>query len=217
MSLSMRVVVPPHPLIAHWLCVARDAETPTPLFRTAITELGRWLTYELLRDWLPHRPVSVHTPLGDSDGHVIDASVELAVVPILRAGLGLWEGGQAVLPTARVWHVGLRRDEQTSQPRWYLDGLPDVIGERTGVLVYDPMIATGGSLLAVLERLKQKGVAGPRLRVISVLAAAPGLRRLGEAMPDLHLHTACIDEQLNARNFIVPGLGDAGDRFFGTG
>ena len=124
--------------------MARDAETPTPLFRTAITELGRWLTYELLRDWLPHRPVSVHTPLGDSDGHVIDASVELAVVPILRAGLGLWEGGQAVLPTARVWHVGLRRDEQTSQPHWYLDGLPDVIGERTGVLVYDPMIATGG-------------------------------------------------------------------------
>lgn len=216
MSMSLRVVVPPHPLIGHWLTMLRDQSTPPALFATAMAELGRWLTYEALRDWLPHRSVRVQTPLAETDGQVVDGAVPLLVVPILRAGLGLWQGGQAVLPTALVGHVGLHRDERSGEASWYLDQLPETIGERVGVLVFDPMVATAGSLCQVLERLEQKGVSGKRVRVISALAAAPGLKRLGERFPDLTLYTAGIDAELDPNFWIVPGLGDAGDRLYGT-
>ena len=216
MGLNLRVVVPPHPLIAHWLTMARDAQTPPPLFRTAIQELGRWLGYEALRDWLPHRSVTVTTPLGQAEGAVIDAQASLAVVPILRAGLGLWEGAQSVLPHARIWHAGLRRDDDTATPQWYFDGLPTCIPQRMGVMVLDPVLATGGSLLSVLERLRGLGVQGRQLRVVTVLCSRPGLQAVAEAMPDLVLYTAGVDPELNDQRFIVPGLGDAGDRLFGT-
>jgi uracil phosphoribosyltransferase len=216
MSMSLRVVVPPHPLIGHWLTLLRDQQTPPALFATAMAELGRWLTYEALRDWLPHRSVRIQTPLAETDGQVVDAAVPLLAVPILRAGLGLWQGAQAVLPTARVAHVGLRRDEHTGIASWYLDHLPESIGERVGVLVFDPMVATAGSLSQVLERLEAKGVRGQRVRVVSALAAAPGLKHLGERFPDLTLYTACIDPELDGEFRIVPGLGDAGDRLYGS-
>ena len=217
MALTLQVVVPPHPLIAHWLTVARDAWTPAPLFRTALQELGRWLSYEALRDWLPHHPTTITTPLGETTGHVVDQAVDLAVVPILRAGLGLWDGAQAVLPHARIWHVGLRRGGEAGTVQWYYDGLPDPISEKTGVLVLDPILATGGTMLAVLERLNTMGVEGKRLRVITALCSAPGLQRLGSAFPDLVVYTACIDPELDPEGLLVPGLGDAGDRLFGTG
>lgn len=216
MSMTLRVVVPPHPLIGHWLTVLRDEQTPPPLFATAMAELGRWLTYEALRDWLPHRPVRIRTPLAETDGQVIDPSAPLLAVPILRAGLGLWQGAQAVLPTARVAHVGLRRDEHSGEASCYLDHLPETIGERVGVLIFDPMVATAGSVSQVLERLEALGVRGARVRVVTALAAAPGLKRLGETFPDLTLYTACIDAELDAAFRIVPGLGDAGDRLCGT-
>ncbi|MCP9850555.1 uracil phosphoribosyltransferase [Cyanobium sp. Morenito 9A2] len=216
MSMSLRVVVPPHPLIGHWLTLLRDQDTPPALFATAMAELGRWLTYEALRDWLPHRAMRVQTPLAETDGHVVDGAVPLLAVPILRAGLGLWQGAQAVVPTARVAHVGLRRDEHSGEASWYLDQLPETIGERVGVLVFDPMVATAGSLTQVLERLEAKGVSGQRVRVISALAATPGLRKLGEQFPDLTLYAACIDAELDGSFRIVPGLGDAGDRLYGT-
>ncbi len=217
MALTLQVVVPPHPLIAHWLTVARDARTPVPLFRTALQELGRWLSYEALRDWLPHHPTTVTTPLGETTGHVVDQAVDLAVVPILRAGLGLWDGAQAVLPHARIWHVGLRRGGEAGTVQWYYDDLPDPIGEKTGVLVLDPILATGGTMLAVLERLNTMGVEGKRLRVITALCSAPGLQQLGSAFPELVVYTACIDPELDPEGLLVPGLGDAGDRLFGTG
>ena len=217
MALTLRVVVPPHPLIAHWLTVARDARTPAPLFRTALQELGRWLGYEALRDWLPHHAMAVTTPLGQTTGQVVDVAVDVAVVPVLRAGLGLWDGVRAVLPHARVWHMGLRRGQEVGAVQWYYDGLPDVIGEKTGVLVLDPILARGTTMLAVLERLQALGVAGQRLRVITALCSAPGLRTIGAAFPDLAIYTACIDPELDPAGFIVPGLGDAGDRLFGTG
>ena len=217
MGLNLKVVIPPHPLIAHWLTVARDGRTPPALFRTAIQELGRWLAYEALRDWLPHRATTVTTPLGQAEGEVIDADVNLAVVLILRAGLGLWEGAQSVLPNARIWHVGLHRNEDTAKPQWYFNGLPDAIPGRTGVMVFDPMLATGSSLLAVLERLEQLGVRGKRLRVVTALCCRPGLQAVGAAVPELTLYTAGVDPDLNDQRFIVPGLGDAGDRLFGTG
>ena len=217
MSMSLRVVVPPHPLIGHWLTVLRDRDTPPALFATGMAELGRWLTYEAVRDWIPHRRVPVETPLAPSEGTVVDASVPILAVPILRAGLGLWEGGRTVLPTARVAHVGLARDDSTAQAHWYLDMLPASLPAQCGVLVFEPMIATGGTLLQVLERLEAKGVSGQRLRVISALAASPGLKALGERFADLTLYTACIDPDLNGGGWIVPGLGDAGDRLFGGG
>jgi uracil phosphoribosyltransferase len=216
MSMSLRVVVPPHPLIGHWLTVLRDRDTPPALFATAMTELGRWLTYEAVRDWIPLRRVPVETPLAPTEGTVVDAAVPILAVPILRAGLGLWEGGRSVLPTARVAHVGLARDETSARAAWYLDRLPREVPAQCGVLVFDPMIATAGTLLQVLERLEARGVSGPRLRVISALAASPGLKALGERFADLTLYTACIDPELDADCRIVPGLGDAGDRLYGT-
>jgi uracil phosphoribosyltransferase len=216
MSMSLRVVVPPHPLIAHWLTVLRDRSTPPALFASAMAELGRWLTYEAVRDWLPQRPVTVQTPLAPCAGSVVDGEVPLLAVPILRAGLGLWQGAQSVLPTARVAHVGLSRDEATGAAHCYLDTLPASIGAQVGVLVFDPMLATAGSLLQVLERLEQRGVIGDRLRVITALAASPGLQRLAERFPQLTVYTGCIDAELDSAFRIVPGLGDAGDRLFGS-
>jgi uracil phosphoribosyltransferase len=216
MTLSLRVVVPPHPLIGHWLTLLRDRHTPAPLFGTAMAELGRWLTYEALRDWIPHQRVSVQTPLAVTEGTVVDGSVPLLAVPILRAGLGLWQGGQTVLPTATVAHMGLKRNEEHGGVRVYLDCLPEQIGDRVGVLVFDPMLATGGSLLEVLERLAARGVQGERLRVITALAASAGLRAVGERFPQLTVYTGCIDPDLDAGLRIVPGLGDAGDRLYGT-
>lgn len=216
MSLSLRVVVPPHPLIGHWLTLLRDRQTPPPLFGTAMAELGRWLTYEALRDWIPHQRVSVHTPLAETQGTVVDSSVALLAVPILRAGLGLWQGAQSVVPNATVAHMGLRRDESSGIARIYLDCLPASIGERVGVLVFDPMLATGGSLLQVLQRLRSRGVEGDRLRVVTALAASAGLKALGDQFPQLTIYTGCIDPDLDAQRRIVPGLGDAGDRLYGT-
>ena len=214
--MSLRVVVPPHPLIAHWLTVLRDRTTPPALFASAMAELGRWLTYEAVRDWLPQRPVTVQTPLAPCAGTVVDGEVPLLAVPILRAGLGLWQGAQTVLPTARVAHVGFSRDESTGVAHCYLDTLPATIGAQVGVLVFDPMLATAGSLIQVLERLEQRGVGGDRLRVITALAASPGLNTLANRFPHLTIYTGCIDAELDEAFRIVPGLGDAGDRLFGS-
>jgi len=214
MGMTLRVVVPPHPLIGHWLSVLRDQATPPALYATAMAELGRWLSYEALRDWLPHRRVSIHTPDGQTDGDVVDGEVDLLVVPTLRAGLGLWQGGQAVLPAARVAHVGLSRPLPGGDPDWYLDSLPAAIAERAGVLVFAAQVATGASLAALLERLRALGVSGRRLRVITALAASPGLKLLGERCPDLTLYTACIDPEVTATGAIVPGIGNPDIRLF---
>jgi uracil phosphoribosyltransferase len=181
-----------------------------------MTELGRWLTYEAVRDWLPQRAVSIRTPLASTEGMVVDPSVPVLAVPVLRAGLGLWQGGQTVLPSARVAHIGLAREESTGEASCYFDALPTVIGDRVGVLVFDPMLATGGSLIQVLERLEARGVSGQRLRVITALTASPGLGALGKRFPDLTVYTACIDPELDASFRILPGLGDAGDRLCGS-
>jgi uracil phosphoribosyltransferase len=215
MSKTLRVVVPPHPLIGHWLTLLRDEQTPSALFATAMAELGRWLTYEAMRDWIPYQRVQVRTPLATTEGTVVDGSIPMLAVPVLRAGLGLWEGARPVLPTASVAHMGFQRSEGSAESVCYFDGLPEQIPANAGVLVFEPMVATAGTLLQVLERLEAKGVHGERVRVISALTASPGLKRVGERYSDLTLYTGCIDAELNADNQILPGLGDAGDRLYG--
>lgn len=216
MTLQLRVYVPPHPLIKHWLAVARDAATPSVLFRSAMTELGRWLTYEAAREWLPTQETTVQTPLDYSSATLIDPVVPVAVVPILRAGLGLLEGAQTVLPLASIYHFGLVRDEKTLQPSCYLNKLPEKFQPQTRVLLTDPMLATGGSIMNAMAQLTQRGADPALTRIVCVVASPPALQKLNDAYPGLIVYTATIDETVNSQGFIVPGLGDAGDRIFGT-
>jgi uracil phosphoribosyltransferase len=216
MTLQLRVYVPSHPLIKHWLAVTRDAATPSVLFRSAVTELGRWLTYEAAREWLPTQETTVQTPLDSCPATLIDPTIPVAVVPILRAGLGLLEGAQTVLPLASIYHLGLERDETTLQPSCYLNKLPEKLDPQTRVLITDPMLATGGSIMAAMKELTQRGVEPSLIRIVCVVAAPPALQKLSAAYPGLIVYAATIDETVNSQGFIVPGLGDAGDRIFGT-
>lgn len=216
MTLQLRVYVPPHPLIQHWLGISRDAQTPSVLFKTAMTELGRWLTYEAVREWLPTVETTVQTPLAECPATFVDPEAPLVVVPILRAGLALLEGAQTVLPLASTYHLGLVRDEQTLEPSCYLNKLPTQFKEQTRVLIADPMLATGGSIMAAMAELTSRGIEPELVRIISVVAAPPALQRLSVTYPGLNVYTATIDEGLNSHGYIVPGLGDAGDRAFGT-
>ncbi len=216
MTLQLRVYVPPHPLIKHWLGVARDAATPGVLFKTAMTELGRWLTYEAVRDWLPTLDLMVETPLAPCPATMINPELKIAVVPILRAGLALLEGAQTLLPLASTYHLGLVRDEETLETSCYLNKLPQQFPPNTRVLITEPMLATGGSIMMAMTELTRRGIDPALTRIISVVAAPPALQKLNAAYPGLVIYTATIDEGINSQGFIVPGLGDAGDRAFGT-
>jgi uracil phosphoribosyltransferase len=216
MTLQLRVHVPPHPLIKHWLGVARDAATPSSLFKIAMIELGRWLTYEAIRDWLPTMNLMVQTPLAPCPATMVNPEVPLVVVPILRAGLALLEGAQTLLPLASIYHLGVVRDEETLEANCYLNKLPHQLDPKTQVLITDPMLATGGSIMLTMAELTKRGVDPALTRIISVVAAPPALQKLGAAYPSLTIYTAMIDEGLNSQGYIVPGLGDAGDRSFGT-
>ncbi len=214
--MQLRVYVPPHPLIRHWLAVSRDEATPVVLFRTAMVELGRWLTYEAIRDWLPTIETTVQTPLTDCPATLINPEVPLAIIPILRAGLALLEGIQASLPLASIYHLGIVRDEETLAPHCYLNKLPERFAPQTRILISEPMLATGGTIMTTMAELTKRGADPALTRIISVIAAPPALQQLSINYPALSVYTATIDEGLNERGFIVPGLGDAGDRTFGT-
>jgi len=192
MTLQLRVYVPPHPLIKHWLGVARDATTPTTLFRSAMTELGRWLTYEALREWLPTRDVVIETPLAPCPATFIDPEIPIAVVPVLRAGLALLDGAQALLPLASVYHIGFARDEETLEPTCYLNKLPQEFHPQTRLLITEPMLATGGTMLATMAELTQRGVDPAFVRIISVVAAPIALQKLGSRYPSLNIFGRCL-------------------------
>ncbi|WP_398327195.1 uracil phosphoribosyltransferase [Vulcanococcus sp.] len=215
MSKTLRVVVPPHPLIGHWLTLLRDRETPQALFNTAMAELGRWLTYEAMRDWIPYQRVQVQTPLASTEGTVVDGSVPMLAVPLLRGGLTLWEGARPVVPSAAVAHVGVSYGDGTAPAALWCNTLPETIPARAGVLVFAPQVARGDSLLRVLEQLEHRGVGGQRLRVITALAASPGLKTLGERYEDLTIYTGCIDAELDGEGRILPGIGDVEQRLYG--
>lgn len=216
MVLQLRVYVPEHPLVKHWLAIAREQNTPSVLFKTAMTELGRWLTYEAARQWLPTLETSVKTPLAECPATFIDTRVPIAVVPILRAGLALLEGAQSLLPLASTYHLGLARNEETLEVSCYLNKLPASFDPATRVLILEPMLATGGSISMAMAEITSRGVDPALIRLISVVAAPPALQKLSQNYPSLNIYTAIIDEGLNSRGYIVPGLGDAGDRAFGT-
>ena len=216
MSLQLRVYVPDHSLIKHWLAVARDVSTPSVLFKTAMAELGRWLTYEAMRDWLPTVETQVQTPLTECSAIFINPETPTAVIPILRAGLALLDGAQSLLPLASTYHLGLVRDEETLQTTCYLNKLPATFDSQTHILILEPMLATGGSIGTAMAEITSRGGDPSLVRIISVVAAPPALRQLGEKYASLQVYTAIIDEGLNSKGYIVPGLGDAGDRAFGT-
>ena len=192
MAMSLRVVVPPHPLIGHWLTMLRHRDTPPALYATGLQELGRWLTYEALRDWLPHRKERVPTTASETEGTVVEASVPLLAVPSLPCGLELWQGARSVLPDAAVC----------------LNGIPTEIEANAGVILFVDQVTDGKAVLRQLQQLKEQGIDGRRVRLITALCASPGLKLLGEEIPDLTLHTACIDETLNEDGQVEPGIGD---------
>lgn len=213
---QLLVYVPPHPLIKHWISVLRNELSPPPIFKSALAELGRYLIYEASRDWLTTVTGEVQTPCGVANVEFIDPRDPVRVVPILRAGLVLVEHISSVLPATQTYHVGFQRDETTLKPSLYLNKLPEKFPDNACVIVADPMLATGGTMSATIDLLKERNVDHKLIRVVSAVAAPPALKLLGERFPGLRVYTGIIDPSLNEKGFIVPGLGDAGDRSFGT-
>lgn len=212
----MLVFVPPHPLIKHWVSVLRNEQSPCPIFKTAMAELGRLLIYEASRDWLPIVSGEIQTPLGVASVEFIDPREPVMIVPVLRAGLVLVEHAASILPATKTYHVGYYRDENTLQPTLYLNKLPEGFPEDSRVLVADPMLATGGTIVATIDLLKDRGIDPKDIRVVSAVAASPALQKLSDKFPGLHVYTGTIDIGLDENGFIIPGLGDAGDRSYGT-
>jgi len=204
-------VVISHPLVAHKLSLLRDKTTPSLQFRALLREISLLLGYEILRD-LPIEHRGIETPVGPMQAPFLKGK-KLVFVPILRAGTGLLDGLLELVPSARVGHVGLYRDPDTLAAIEYYCKVPEDIGERLAIVV-DPMLATGNSAIAAIERLKRLGARGPRL--LCLLAAPEGVAALQTAHPEVPIYTAAIDTGLNEHGYIVPGLGDAGDRLYGT-
>ena len=205
------VTISDHPLVQHKISRLRDKNTGTNEFRTLIEEIATLMGYEALRD-LPLEEVEVETPLERCMTPVI-AGKKLAIVPILRAGLGMVNGILSLVPTAKVGHIGLYRDEKTHEPHEYYCKLPSPIEQRT-IVVTDPMLATGGSAVAAVDFIKAHG--GRHIKFMCVIAAPEGVKRLHEAHPDVQIYIGHVDRELNDHAYICPGLGDAGDRIFGT-
>lgn len=205
------VTVFTHPLIQHKISILRDKRTGTNEFRALIEEIAMLMGFEALRD-LPLQDVEVETPIETCMTPMI-AGKKMAVVPILRAGLGMVNGILALVPSAKVGHIGLYRDEKTHEPHEYYCKLPSPIEQRT-IVVTDPMLATGGSATAAVDFIKQYG--GKHIKFMAIIAAPEGLKRLHEAHPDIQIYVGHLDRQLNENAYICPGLGDAGDRIFGT-
>ena len=199
-----------HPLVAHKLARLRHVDTEPKKFRELLREIAALLTYEATQD-LQTRPVDVQTPLAKTQG--VELVERLGLVPILRAGLGMVEGVWELMPTAEVWHIGLYRDEQTLKPVEYYNRLP-VEPTVSVCLILDPMLATGGSAVATVDILKRWGVR--RIKYIGLIGAPEGIRNMQAHHPDVPIHLAAVDQRLNEVGYILPGLGDAGDRQFGT-
>ena len=206
-----KTMVVEHPLVQHKVSLLRSKNTGTKEFKELVSELAMLLCYEATRD-LPTEEVEVETPIAIAKTKML-AGRKLALVPILRAGLGMVDGMLSLIPAAKVGHIGLYRNEETLEPVEYYCKLPSDIAERE-VIVLDPMLATGGSAEAAITEMKKRGCKNIKLMVL--LAAPEGVERIQKAHPDVDIYVAAMDEKLNENGYIVPGLGDAGDRIFGT-
>lgn len=200
-----------HPLVAHKLTIMRSKETSVKDFRELVSEIGMLITYEATRD-LPLEPKAIETPICKCEMPTL-AGKKIAVVPILRAGLGLVDGVLRMIPSARVAHIGMYRDEMTLEPHVYFCKTPKDIAERD-ILIVDPMLATGGSAAAAIAEMKKRGCRNIKLMVL--VAVPEGIERVLSEHPDVQIYCGAVDDHLNERGYIVPGLGDAGDRIFGT-
>lgn len=200
-----------HPLIQHKLSLIRNKETGTKVFRENIAEISGLLAYEITRD-IPVRPVQVETPLKECAGFEI--SREIVLIPVLRAGLGMVSGITNLIPAASVGHIGIYRDHESLEPHHYYTRFPGSLNEAV-VLVLDPMLATGGSASATITKLKAEGAT--MIKLVCIVGAPEGLTRMETDHPDVEIYLAALDEGLNDKGYILPGLGDAGDRLFGTG
>ncbi len=209
--MSDRLVVIAHPLILHKLTLMRKKETSTANFRRLLKEIAILMAYEVTRD-LPLDLIPIETPMGPMNAPII-ASKKLCLVSILRAGSGLLDGMLDIVPSARVGHIGLYRDPTTLTPVEYYFKMPEDVTERL-VIVLDPMLATGHSAVAAVDQLKARGVT--QIKFVSLLAAPEGIAAFHAAHPDITVYTAAVDSHLNEHGYIIPGLGDAGDRLFGT-
>ena len=206
-----KVQVMDHPLIQHKLTILRDKNTGTKDFREAVNEIARLMAFEVSRD-MPLQDVEIETPLVKSIQKEL-AGKKVAIIPILRAGLGMVDGILDLIPAAKVGHVGMYRDHETLEPVEYFVKLPSDINERQ-LLVVDPMLATGGSAIAAIDSLKKRGATS--IKFVCLVAAPEGVEALEKAHPDVDIYTAALDERLDENGYILPGLGDAGDRLFGT-
>ena len=200
-----------HPLIRHKLAIIRDKDTDTKTFREVVKELAMLMAYESFKD-VPTQLIEVETPLEKTPQTVVKEN-SIAIVPILRAGLGMVDGILALFPAAKVGHIGLYRDEETLEPQEYYCKLPSHIEEKV-VMVVDPMLATGGSACDAIKQLKKRGC--DKIKLLSIIAAPEGVKKVAEAHPDVEVFVATLDRCLNENGYILPGLGDAGDRIFGT-
>lgn len=209
--MSNHLTVVDHPLVQHKLSLMRDIKTPTGEFRRLLREISQLLAYEATRD-LELTTKNINTPMQEMEAPVLKGK-KLALVSILRAGNGLLDGVLELIPSARVGFVGLYRDEETLEPVEYYFKVPDSLEDRL-VIAVDPMLATGNSSAAAIDRLKQAGATN--IRFMCLLAAPEGVARMKEAHPDVQIITASLDQRLNEKGYIMPGLGDAGDRMFGT-
>lgn len=206
-----KLVVFDHPLIQHKLSIIRDEATGSKEFRELVQEVAMLMAYEVTRD-LETEEIEVKTPVAPAQCRRLKGE-KLALIPILRAGLGMVDGIMQLYPTARVGHIGLFRDPETLKPVEYYCKLPQDLPERD-LLVVDPMLATGGSVVAAIDLIKRRG--GKKIKLIALVSAPEGVKVLQEAHPDVDIYTAALDSHLNDHGYIVPGLGDAGDRIFGT-
>ena len=200
-----------HPLIRHKLAIIRDKNTNTKQFREIISELATLMAYESFKD-VPTQEIEVETPLEKTTQTVVKEN-SIAIVPILRAGLGMVDGILSLFPAAKVGHIGLYRDEETFEPKEYYCKLPVGIDEKV-VMVVDPMLATGGSACDAISMLKKRGCT--KIKLMSIIGAPEGVSKVAEAHPDVEIYVSTLDRQLNENCYILPGLGDAGDRIFGT-
>lgn len=205
------VTVVSHPLIQHKLTMLRDKNTSSKDFRELVREIAMLMAYEVTRN-LPLKEVEIETPITKMTGEVL-AGEDIAIVPVLRAGLGMVDGMLDLIPNAKIGHIGLYRNEETLQPVEYYCKLPQDIENRI-VIITEPMLSTGGSMIGAIELLKRHGA--KKIKSIHLVCAPEGLKKVTEAHPDVEIYTASIDEKFNDIGYIVPGLGDAGDRLFGT-